>query len=316
MEKLEKMEKNNKNEDILKKKISEYEKNLKEKEQNIKLLNDKISEYVNEVNESDKKEESFKDEILEYKKNINEKDEKIKLLNNKIDELSKQVNDADKNKEDENNKLKNENNELRIKLKDLENKYNTVKDELFLTSQTLEENQKKARNIKIDENKNIYFNFLQNDLIKYCQIRIGKDGDLEELVEKTDEEILKNNAIPLKKVIKNYDKNDIKVNNDYHLCENLKEEEIVPELYNTNEEDIENSVNILSNSLRNSIDKSLNTSLRKSITQSNADGIYDSININENINGSRIKFSESGSILSKLTQVFGSVMEEDNENEE
>ena len=59
----------------------------------------------------------------------------------------------------------------------------------------------------------------------------------------------------------------------------------------------------------------MNTSLRKSITQSNADGIYDSININENINGSRIKFSESGSILSKLTQVFGSVMEEDNENE-
>ena len=229
---------------------------------------------------------------------------KNEMLNETIEKL-----------QNENNKLKNENNELRIKLKDLENKYNTVKDELFLTSQTLEENQKKARNIKIDENKNIYFNFLQNDLIKYCQIRIGKDGDLEQLVEKTDEEILKNNAIPLKKVIKNYDKNDIKVNNDYHLCENLKEEEIVPELYNTNEEDIESSVNILSNSLRNSIDKSLNTSLRKSITQSNADGIYDSININENINGSRIKFSESGSILSKLTQVFGSVMEEDNENE-
>ena len=82
-------------------------------------------------------------------------------------------------------------------------------------------------------------------------------------------------------------------------------------MYNLNEEDIESSVNILSNSLRNSIDKSLNTSLRKSITQSYADGIYDSINVNE----SKIKFSESGGILSKLNQVFGSVMEEDNENE-
>ena len=130
----------------------------------------------------------------------------------------------------------------------------------------MEENQKKARNIKIDESKNNYFNFLQNDLIKLCQIQIGKDGDLEQLVEKTDEEILKKDAIPLKKTIKDYNKNDIKINNDYLLCENLKEEEIVPELYNTNEEDIESSINILSNSLRNSIDKSLNTSLRKSIT--------------------------------------------------
>jgi chromosome segregation ATPase len=302
------MEKDNKNVDLLKKKINEYELNLKEKEQNIKLLNDKISEYVNEVNESDKKEESFKDEILEYKKNLNEKDEKIKLLNNKIDELSKQVNSS-KNMENKTNILKNENNELRTKLKDLENKYNTVKDELFLTSQTLEENQKKARNIKIDENKNIYFNFLQNDLIKYCQFHKGKEGDLEQLVEKTDEEILKKNAIPLKKTIKNYEKNDIKIDNNYRLCENLKEEDIVPELYNTNEEDIESSVNILSNSLRNSIDKSLNTSLRKSITQSYADGIYDSTNLNE----SKIKF-ESGGILSKLNQVFGSVLGEDNEN--
>ncbi len=67
-------------------------------------------------------------------------------------------------------------------------------------------------------------------------------------------------------------------------------------------------------SLRGSIDKSINSSINRSIqqsyNQSYADGIYDSIH------GSKLKLSGGKGILSKLNQVFGSIAEipENDEN--
>ena len=162
---------------------------------------------------------------------------------------------------------------------------------------------KEKKHIIIDLDKNDFYNYIQNDLLKYCQFRKGINGMIEKYEEKKDEEIINKNNNK-KKIIKNYNKNDIKVNKNYILCENLTEEEIIPELYEDDENEInENNINELANSLRCSIDKSfsnsINKSLKKSYNQSYAEGIYDSID------GSKLKFSGGKGILSKLNQVFG-----------
>ena len=69
-------------------------------------------------------------------------------------------------------------------------------------------------------------------MLKYCQFKNGNDGHLRWLKEKKEKEIYsKKDFIERKSIIKNSDKNNIKINNNYILCENLTEEEIIPKLY-------------------------------------------------------------------------------------
>ena len=106
-----------------------------------------------------------------------------------------------------------------------------------------------------------------------------------------------------KSTIKKYNKNDIKINKDYILCENLTEEQIIPDLYeesNIAENDVNEYAREMAASLRGSKDKSTNSSINNSIRQSITESIYDSIH------GSNLKTSSGKGILSKLNQFYGS----------
>jgi hypothetical protein len=178
-----------------------------------------------------------------------------------------------------------------------------------------EKSKKLNRRIKIDEEKNIFYNFLKGDLAKCCQVKKGKNGQLENYVEKKFGSNIYETQIVFKiqPSIKKFDKNSIKINENYKLCENMREEDIIPELYedNVEAEEIENGnyVDKLANSLRSSIDKSLNSSINRSIqqsinqsynqmyNQSYADGVHNSLH------GSQSRVP-GGSILQRLTQCF------------
>ena len=170
-----------------------------------------------------------------------------------------------------------------------------------------EKSKKLNRRIKIDEEKNIFYNFLKGDLAKCCQVKKGKNGQLENYVEKKFGSNIYETQIVFKiqPSIKKFDINSIKINENYKLCENMREEDIIPELYedNVEAEEIENEKYVaqLANSLRSSIDKSLNSSINRSIqqsvNQSYADGVYNSLR------GSQSRVP-GGSILQRLTQCF------------
>ena len=189
------------------------------------------------------------------------------------------------------------------------------------------ENKKKLikRHIKIDLDKNNYYNFLVGGLTKHCQVRKGINGNIENYEEKKDDIYSTQIVFQVKPIIKKYNKDNIKINKNYILCENLKEEEIVPELYedeinyNNNEEEEEEELNEnyikdLANSLRSSIDKSVNSSINNSIRQSYnqpynqsynqyTDGIYDSIH------GSKLKIANGKGIIGKMAQVIYTIEE-------
>ena len=86
-----------------------------------------------------------------------------------------------------------------------------------------------------DLNKNIYFQFLQNDSMHFCQVKKGKEGNLEYFKPRNDEGVFNSN-INLISCIKPFNKDEIKVNKNYQLCENMREEDIIPFLYSDNED--------------------------------------------------------------------------------
>ena len=123
----------------------------------------------------------------------------------------------------------------------------------------------------------------------------------------------KKNLIPC---IKKYDKNSIKIALNYKECENLSEREIIPDLYEEEEEDIRS----LEKSLERSIDKSLDKSYDKWYGQSLNDKIEgtisDSFNTsNSNMNDSNVN-NTGRKIINQLQEMFiEEVDEEQNEDE-
>ena len=282
-----------------------------------KNINTKKNENLENIKIKPIKEEEIKNnENLETIK----KDKTTNLINN--NELDKQNGQTEIIKESKENE--NKDNKLNILLeneKEKEEKENNIFGEYIDTDKEIEiekSNNQLKRHIKIDLDQNTYFNFLTGGLISSCQVRKGVNGTLKPYEEKKIDIhhtliIFKN-----KSTIKEYDKNDIKINKNYVLCENLKEEEIIPDLYDidyNNEEETESHVKELASSLKRSIDKSINSSINSSIKQSYnqdynlsynvsyADGIYDSIQ------GSKIKTNGDKGILHRLNQVFGSIAE-------
>ena len=166
-----------------------------------------------------------------------------------------------------------------------------------------EKKKKKNRRVKINENQNIYFNFLQNDIINACQVKKGKNGDLENFQPKSDVDNMDSLIMfEIKSAIKPFKKEEIRVDKTYKLRENMEEWRIIPELYEDEEVVDDNVVNDLANSLTSSIDKStkasLNESLKRSITQS-----YNHSMIGSLITS--INNTEGQGILKKLTAAFG-----------
>ena len=100
-------------------------------------------------------------------------------------------------------------------------------------------NKKKVRKPKFDLNKNIYFNFVLNEEMNACQVRKGPNGHLECYDPRNEEDDINLNINFMKKpCIKPFNKDEIKVNEHYELCENMDEKDIIPDLYDENNEDI------------------------------------------------------------------------------
>ena len=169
---------------------------------------------------------------------------------------------------------------------------------------------KKNRRIEVDLNRNIYFNFLKNDIMNKCQVRKGFLGDLEYFNPKKERDIFDSRIVFMPKpAIKPFNKDEIKFDKDYKLREKMSEKEIVPELYENEENDeIDDKViEDVANSLRGSIDKSLdlsvNESIRRSINQSYNQNMKNSLTASIN--------SEGQGILRKLKMAFeGSINKE------
>ena len=271
----------------------------------VKNFNYEISK-VNYFNIIDPKKEEIKiDESKKFSENSptdfivdkEKKDEEIKINNQ-----SNNVNNKNR---------KNSSNNLSEKIiydksqseKSKELGYEMIDSEKEKEIEEREKKKKKNRRIKIDENQNIYFNFLQNDIITACQVKKGKKGILEMFEPKSDEDKMDSLIIfELKSAIKDFKKEEIRIDKTYKLRENMEEWRIIPELYEDEEEVDDNMVNDLANSLTSSIDKStkesINESLRKSITQS-----YNHSMIGSLI--SSINNTEGQGILKKLTSAFG-----------
>ena len=271
----------------------------------VKNFNFEISK-VNYFNIIDPKKEEIKiDESKKFSENSptdfivdkEKKDEEIKIINQ-----SNNVNNKNR---------KNSSNNLSEKIiydrsqseKSKELGYEIIDSEKEKEIEEREKKKKKNRRIKIDENQNIYFNFLQNDIITACQVKKGKKGILEMFEPKSDEDKMDSLIIfELKSAIKDFKKEEIRIDKTYKLRENMEEWRIIPELYEDEEEVDDNIVNDLANSLTSSIDKStkasINESLRKSITQS-----YNHSMIGSLI--SSINNTEGQGILKKLTSAFG-----------
>ena len=247
--------------------------------------------------------------IHKSKKEI--KKDELEKQNLQIDFLSRK---EEKDKEIKiNNENKNANNKNRknssniLTEKSQSEKFENLGDEIIDSDKEkeIEENEKKKkknRRIKIDLNQNIYFNFLQNDIITACQFKKGKNGELEYYQPKSDADNMDSLIMfEIKSAIKAFKKEEIRVDKLYKLRENMEEWRIIPQLYEDEEVD-ENAVNELGNSLTSSIDKStkasLNESLRRSITQSYNHSIVGSLITS-------INNSEGQGILKKLTAAFG-----------
>ena len=164
-----------------------------------------------------------------------------------------------------------------------------------------EKKKRKKRRIKFDLDKNIYFNYLQNDIMSACQVRKGLDGNLEYYQPRKEGDDMDSHIIFEKKpTIKKFNKEDIKVDEKYELRENMDEWKIIPDLYEDVEVD-DNYINDLASSLRASIDKStdisINDSIKRSINQSYSQSITGSLFTSTN--------NEGQGIIRKLKAEFG-----------
>ena len=275
-----------------------------------------------------KKDTIIKETIIN--KNINNN----KINNEKVNEKKSQIISSDKNIEElKNNFSKNES--IEIDTQDILNNINlnsNPKDSkadnlvcLISDSSDIDNNintKKIGKHIKFDLKKNICFQFLIDEIINVC-MEVNQQKEIKYINQKN----YNQNSKPKKSIIKNFDKNSIKINNNYILCENLEEEDIIPELYLDIEgnELSEDQVKILESTLEMSIEKSFDRSYERSsdrsITQSLNTLISGSISHsynqanNENSIQDNIQFSNKGKgIINKLNRVFSSDKNEKNDD--
>ena len=168
---------------------------------------------------------------------------------------------------------------------------------------------KTKRRIRINEDKNIIYHYkVDSSLEDYYQVFNKKNEELTEHKKKFMdlEEYMKSikEKINSKPIIKKFDEKEIKLNNKYVLAENLTEEEIIPDIFEDDDEDIQS----LKQSLERSIDKMFVHSLNEKV---NDMPINDS-QISENNND--IYSNKEGKILiNKLQDMIQEDINEDNE---
>jgi len=284
--------------------------NSENQEKNIKLNNQGKEEKIEKENKENK--------INEPSSSFNNNDNEIK---DKAEEINLKENNNIFNSEikleDDLNSLKNSTVKLDEKIIEIDKKEKSDIDyklgEEFIESDNenqkvyeKEKNKKKDRRIQFNFDNNIYFQFLKNDIMSNCQVKIGPLGELEYFNPKKEEDIFDSRIVFIKKPsIKPYNKDEIKVDKDYKLRENMEEKDIIPELYEDEEyaQIEDNALEELANSLRSSIDKStdlsVNESLRRSINNSYNPNITNSLMSSINNEGQgilrrlKIAFEES-----------------------
>ena len=298
------------------------------KEENNMLKKEENEEIKNEKNILEKK---ANEEIkIEEKKELVGKMETSELARNNQNEIKENIplDIIQNEKENDNNII----NEEKNKDNNKDNKNNLEKQEDFQPNEISDEikikeikskiqkqkNPKKSIRIQINLDNNIIIGYIPQNLI--TEFAIVKDST--ELLDKTSplnhsfslyEKIMKESPIPYSS-IKKYDKNEIKIDNNYIYKENLEEKDIIPALYNENEEEIKN----LEKSLEKSIDKSFDRSYEKSfdkslnnmsLNQSDSQNLNHSNSLSYNdasFNASRnsIEGLSGKGIIEKLTRMF------------
>mgnify|MGYP006873032118 CR=1 FL=1 len=199
----------------------------------IKNKNKDLKEVINSnitLNQNSKIEKKEKDKV-----NI------INTINNKKNELEPDLT----------HELKKDNKEEEIN--------ETLNDDFLLIEQIMneaenEEKKKRNRHIKFNLDDNIYINFNSNDLIT------------KNIIYKKNEKIESNNddgkkmdiyyallksKTKFNPIIKKFEKDKIKINEDYELNENLEEYEILGDLYNLF---FSKEINLLEHNIKKSID--------------------------------------------------------------
>ena len=292
------------------------ENNMLKKEENEEIKHDKNildKKASEEIKIEEKKELVGKMETSELaRNNQNEIKENIPLdiIQNEKENDNNIINEEknkDNNKDNKNNLEKQEDfqpNEIsdEIKIKEIKSKIQKQK------------NPKKSIRIQINLDNNIIIGYIPQNLI--TEFAIMKDSP--ELLDKTsplnhsfsiNQKILAQ-SLNLCPSIKNFKKEEIKIDNNYILREKMKEKDIIPGLYYENEEDIKN----LEKSLEKSIDKSFDKSYDKSLNQSDVQNLTQSNNqslsYNEgSLNASRNSNTDGNAIMQQLHKLLsGSIL--------
>ena len=150
---------------------------------------------------------------------------------------------------------------------------------------------KQRRRIRINLDENLYYHYQKDSSLEdLYQVYNNKNKELPEkmkcIMDLDDYMKLIKGKITPKPCIKPFNEKEIKMNEKYLLAENLKEEDIIPDLYEEDEEDIKS----LGQSLEKSIDKIFVHSLNEKINDYsiNDSNISENINDNSNNNGKKL----------------------------
>ena len=237
------------------------------------------------------------------------KDSQTKSIENKKNDLTENI--VQKN--------------LGIPEKKLEELNKPAKEQKSIIKKIYEETQNKEKEalkkngrIQINLDNNIYYHYkLDSSLTDYCEI-YNKNDDLIRLIKENEimdlEQYMKvlKEKKNLKPAIKKYNKNNIKVNKDYKNAENLSERDIIPDLYEEEEDDIRS----LEKSLERSIDKSFDKSYDKWYGQSFNEKINEASDMSCSGMNESYANNTGRNIINKLQEMFiEEIDEEQNEDE-
>ena len=202
--------------------------------------------------------------------NNNDLNNKIKSINKDLKEVTntnvtlkknKKLEQKDNNKSNIFNEINNKKNEGNIDLVHefkINNKKEESNDDFLLIEQIMneaekEEKNKRNRHIKFNLDDNIYIHFNCNDLITQ-KIIYKKNEKIESKDDNKKMDIyyaLLKSKTKFNPIIKKFEKDKIKINEDYELNENLEEYEILGELYNVF---FSKEINLLEHNIKKSID--------------------------------------------------------------
>jgi len=153
------------------------------------------------------------------------------------------------------------------------------------------------RHIEIKLEKNIYIEYKKESSLEDLCLIYNKLSQKEEKKGGLDfDEYLKKlkTHLTTKPIIKKFDEKSIKINNKYVPAENLREQDIIPDLFEEDDEDIK--------SLKQSLEKSID----KIFTHSLNDNLSEQLNDNSNNAGKNI--------INKLENMIAEDFNEDNED--